>query len=430
MSYCGKHGAVVLSQVLLVGWFLAASPGSLAQGDTWATKASMPTARLGLAACAVEGKIYAIGGYAEASAPVLRTVEEYDPATDTWTSRAPMPLGRKWLACSVVDGKIYAIGGQLTGFGSASLDITEEYDPATDTWTPKASMPTPRKGLSTAVVDGKIYAVGGASESEALGIVEMYDPATNTWTRVSDMQMARALLSTGVVHGKLYAIGGPLPGEVATPVVEEYDPATDTWTPKADMPTERWGLATSTVDGMIYAIGGASGFASYSVVEAYDPATDTWTQRRNMDIEEPGDRARWGLATSVVNGKIYAIGGASDVRAPHTGIGRVQEYTAPVVTGVEDPEGELPGSIRLHHNYPNPFTTSTQIRFELSEVLPVRLVVYDVSGRAVQVLVDEVRAAGWHEVVFEAGDLLPSGLYPYRLETPNGNLVQRMQLVK
>ncbi|MFC1604601.1 kelch repeat-containing protein [Planctomycetota bacterium] len=73
-----------------------------------------------------------------------------------------------------------------------------------------------------------------------------------------------------------------------------------TWTQKADMPTPRWGVYTSVVDGKIYAIGG---IASPKKVEEYDPATDTWTEKADMPT------ARVFLSTSVVDGKIYAIGG-------------------------------------------------------------------------------------------------------------------------
>lgn len=109
----------------------------------------------------------------------------------------------------------------------------------------------------------------------------------------------------------------------------------------------------------------------------------------------------------------------------------MQAYTAVVATGVEDSAGEPndPRSLALHPNYPNPFTTSTDIRFDLPEAQPVRLVVYDVLGRAVQVLLDAARGAGRHTVVFEAGDL-PSGLYVYRLDTPGGSFTGAMQLVK
>jgi len=92
-----------------------------------------------------------------------------------------------------------------------------------------------------------------------------------------------------------------------------------TWTAKADMPTARMYLSTSVVNGKIYAIGGASRRErSVPTVEEYDPATDTWTTK------SPIPTPRWGFSTSVVNGKIYAIGGAES--NPHSPLKTVEEY--------------------------------------------------------------------------------------------------------
>ncbi len=245
----------------------------------------------------------------------------YQQKGDRWTSKAELPTARYDLSTSVVDGKIYAIGGRDAGSGGAVFPTVEEYDPATDTWTQKADMPTPRTNLSTSVVDGKIYAIGGISDAlygyrVPTGIVystvEEYDPATDTWTQKADMPTARHCLSTSVVDGKIYAIGGlgkpgvtDAWGNLAATVVEEYDPATDRWTTKASIPGGKHWLSTSVVDGKIYAIGGKVVASARATVEEYEPATDTWTRKTNMPT------ARWGLSTSVVNGKIYAIGGSS-----------------------------------------------------------------------------------------------------------------------
>jgi len=78
------------------------------------------------------------------------------------------------------------------------------------------------------------------------------------------------------------------------------------WIRKADMPTARFGLGTSVVNGKIYTIGGAANEQqALSSVEEYDPAVNTWTEKADMPTARfiPG-------CTSVVNGKIYAIGGA------------------------------------------------------------------------------------------------------------------------
>jgi len=232
---------------------------------------------------------------------------------DTWTAKSPIPTARALLSTSAVDGKIYAIGGRQTYGGSASSAV-EQYDPVTDTWTTKAPIPTARQWLSTSAVNGKIYAFGGTPRTydTAFSTVEEYDPATDTWTEKAPMPTARLTHSTSVVDGKIYAIGGFIRAttggaESRSSAVEAYDPATDTWTEKAPMPTARGFLATSVVNGKIYAIGGATaaGGTYLSTVEEYDPVTDTWTTKAPMPT-------RRGIASaSAVNGIIYVIGGGS-----------------------------------------------------------------------------------------------------------------------
>ena len=291
--------------------------------DTWTEKSEMPTARQGLSTSVVNGKIYAIGGYAAAGAPRLRTVEEYDPATDTWEIKAPMPTARAGLSSSVVNGRIYSIGGGTVG---TAFSVVEAYDPVTDTWTTKANMPAKKAFHSTSVVDGKIYAIGGAlgSWGTQLRTVYAYDPVTDTWTRKTDMPTERSFLSTSVVDGKIYAIGGALASRTFISTVEEYDPATDAWTSKADMPTRRGLLCTAVVDGRIYAIGGGTTSVGFSAVEVYDPATDTWT----MEADMPVTRAFLSTSASVVNGKIYVIGGSISGGGGHPGVNTVYEYAA------------------------------------------------------------------------------------------------------
>jgi N-acetylneuraminic acid mutarotase len=306
---------------LVVGALLGMASASLGAGDTWTEKADMPTARIGLSTVVVNGKIYAIGGYARQGASRLTTVEEYDPATDTWATKAPMPTARAGLSSGVVNGVIYAIGGGPAG---SALSVVEAYDPATDTWTRKAPMPAPRVWHSTSVVDGKIYAIGGGlgSWSTVRRTVYAYDPLTDTWTQKTDMPTARSSLSTSVADGKIYAIGGAFSSATMLSTLEVYDPATDTWTTKIPMPTPRLTPSTAVVDGMIYAIGGGTASLAFSAVEVYDPATDAWT------IEEDMPETRMFLSTNaaVVDGKIYIIGGSKTSGSGHPGVRTVYEY--------------------------------------------------------------------------------------------------------
>jgi N-acetylneuraminic acid mutarotase len=278
--------------------------------DTWTQKADMPTARHYLGSAVVDGKIYVIGG-APVQCGITKAMEEYDPASDIWMPRADMPTARLGVRAAAVDGIIYAIGGwagdTATCWGEL-LSTVEAYDPAADTWTTKTDMPTTRSHSAIAVVDGKIYVIGGQGDGNIiLSAVEAYDPATDTWTTKADMPTARWTAAC-VVDGRIYVFCGNTTWdgpEGTVPTVEVYDPATDTWTQASDMPRARNRHTASVVDGKIYIIGGGDWPVAFRspVVFVYDPATDTWTTA--ADFPTP----RLDYTANVVDGKIYAIGG-------------------------------------------------------------------------------------------------------------------------
>lgn len=80
-------------------------------------------------------------------------------------------------------------------------------------------------------------------------------------------------------------------------------------------------------------------------------------------------------------------------------------------------------------NFPNPFKTSTTITYQVEESQPITLTVWDLSGKQVTTLVDEVHEPGYYEETMGAADL-PSGPYFVRLETPRGIQSHRMILLK
>lgn len=324
----------------------------------WTQKADMPTVRSDFSTCVVDGKIFVIGGslrlkmdeYGDMS---LSTVEMYDPKTDTWEGKANMPTVRSNVSVSVVDGKIYAIGGSKLkkyqvprGFGTESEEFptVEMYDPATDTWTQKADMPTPRK-TKTCVVDGKIYAIGGWSttnEQSHLETVEIYDPATDTWVKAQSMNHARCSAAISVVNGEIYAMGGigwppnyDPSGRYLSSLylsnVEVFNPKTNQWQERTEMSVPKAAHSTSVIDGKIYVIGGylreGTEFKILSAIEVYDPATDRWTQEPDMLIGKSGH------ATEVVDGHIYIFGGG-----PPTS---VQVYDPRTVSQRANPTGKL-----------------------------------------------------------------------------------------
>lgn len=92
-----------------------------------------------------------------------------------------------------------------------------------------------------------------------------------------------------------------------------------------------------------------------------------------------------------------------------------------------DPEKKY--EFKLSENQPNPFNPVTKIKYEIPEAGTVKLTVFDISGREIKTLVNEFKAAGIHESVFD-GSNLASGVYFYKLQTALHNTTKRMILIK
>ncbi|MCU7492631.1 MAG: T9SS type A sorting domain-containing protein [Ignavibacteria bacterium] len=83
----------------------------------------------------------------------------------------------------------------------------------------------------------------------------------------------------------------------------------------------------------------------------------------------------------------------------------------------------------LFQNYPNPFNPVTQISFSLHEKGSVELKVFDVLGREIKTLLNEVKDAGTYSVPFNASEL-PSGIYISRLKAGSEVMVRKMLLLR
>ena len=213
---------ISLLSAFFVGLFVIAltTPTQSAQLEqdrgTWSTAAPMPTKRTEVAAAAVDGKIYVVGGFEKPSLgnvmnfSITPSVEIYDPVTDRWASKSPMPVGLHHVGIGVVGGRLYVIGGYRK-LGLSIWDpvaMVHVYDPATDRWTERAPMPTARGALSVTEHEGKLYAIGGYDRKANTSAVKVYDPLRNVWTTGASLPTPRDHLATATVAGRIYAIGG------------------------------------------------------------------------------------------------------------------------------------------------------------------------------------------------------------------------------
>lgn len=141
-------------------------------------------------------------------------------------------------------------------------------------------------------------------------------------------------------------------------------------------------------------------------------------------------RTNWNVAVMGVDVESLrpAVGGptGSPVRRFVKG---ALDYVDAITTGTGVSENIIPDVYELAQNYPNPFNPSTEIKFGLPEQGFVSLKVYDITGRQIANLVNEVRNAGFYSVNFNAGSL-SSGVYFYRIESGSFVQTRKMLLVK
>lgn len=337
----GFEGNDSLEQILASEEVFYLEPVFIAP-DSWERKTAMPQRLMGLGACALNGRVYAVGGFdwrfrATEETPGMANVEAYDPVVDAWQMVASMNLGRKWLGATASDERCYAVGGQ-TDRGSPGERSLEEYNPETNAWRSRSEMPAGRLGHAAVALSGKLYVMGGTSSEDAAAArtLFVYDIEKDSWSRKADMPRARSFLAASVVDGKIYVFGGvETTRGLPTADVLRYDPASNSWSVLEDMPTRRAEHSASAVNGKIYVMGSrdrelcvraesCEDLAALASVDEFDPETGTWASRARML------GGRTAHASVTVGGRIYAVGGTRSGAYGRTGNTANEEYTPPL----------------------------------------------------------------------------------------------------
>jgi N-acetylneuraminic acid mutarotase len=183
----------------------------------WASRAPLPEANSEIAVAELAGLIYVIGGY-PSSRVTVSSVQQYDPAGDRWTLVSPlpgpvnhaMPTARNHLAAVAIDGLVYVVGGRFgAGFNSEMTDVLEIFDPGTNIWTAGASMPTVRGGLNAVAANGCLHVFGGEGSNGVFAEHELYDPAAGSWRSLDPMPTpVHGVTGAAFLDGLIYLPGG------------------------------------------------------------------------------------------------------------------------------------------------------------------------------------------------------------------------------
>ncbi len=109
--------------------------------------------------------------------------------------------------------------------------------------------------------------------------------------------------------------------------------------------------------------------------------------------------------------------------------GRYEQVGAKMLSNKAGINSTIPNEFKLYQNYPNPFNPVSTIKYDVPKDSRVKIVVYDLVGREIKTLVNEVKEAGRYNIQFN-GSNLASGIYFYKIQAGDYVMTKRMVLIK
>ncbi|MCX6226341.1 MAG: phospholipase D-like domain-containing protein [Bacteroidia bacterium] len=183
-------------------------------------------------------------------------------------------------------------------------------------------------------------------------------------------------------------------------------PVTNTWNPPAD-------VFLDTVMGLIH--------HKYLIIDANSPGGNKITSTGSFNWETPADIGNDENSLTIFDARVNNL--------------YYQEFyqrylesggTSILINNLSE---EVQPGFLLNQNYPNPFNYQTTIKFTITKVSNVKLVVHDILGHEVQTRKYETQPPGMHELTFN-GSSLPDGIYFYTIYTGDYSETRKMILKK
>jgi len=192
----------------------------------------------------------------------------------------------------------------------------------------------------------------------------------------------------------------------------------------------------------------SAGAGGGNLAVSYQPANDGTNWSVTADITNNQDERfengmvrflmpKGGSNPQVMGGSLFQVDETGDVAVYYVNVD-IQAISSQSVTlsieatDVARSEEDIPATLALGQNHPNPFNPKTVLSFANPRAGRVRLELFDVRGRAVTVLVDEELPPGMHDAIWDgrdrSGKAAPSGVYLARL-TADGEVRTRKILL-
>jgi N-acetylneuraminic acid mutarotase len=382
--------------------------------------------------------IYVAGGSSNGTPSVM--VYKYSISGNVWSIGSSLPGPKSGGDLVAARGKVYYIGGGNLSMMTASYE-QYVYNPVNGTWLTIANIPLPVSGnVAEAYNDNLIYCMlGGWSSYETL--IQVYNINTNSWSLATQIPSGngRRSFAGGIMGNKLYICAGydgSYRNDFWVGTINTANPMQISWQQKTNLAVHTSRPGGTAINGRFYVIIGElqNGSGSDSIA-VWNTTTESWFY---VDGKPTRTNNLFGSTSASIvycNGrpgvKVWAVGGSlqSQTNRPLEVFADTCLTGCHVITGISG-NTNTPERFRLKQNYPNPFNPETEIKFDIPVKSPVNISVYDLTGREVTVLINEIKEPGNYTVVFD-GSNYASGIYFYTMKTNGGySYTYKMVLLK
>lgn len=322
------HTASVSYQSLLPGWgeaqhnaaritVLAGAPcrDSLPQtptGLSWTERAPTPPfPQSELAVTRLGDALYALGGFG-----ATRAFRRFDALQNSWSTLPDLPAGRDHLAAFAIDGGVYMVGGAANGGGDQSISAYR-YDLAQGNWEARPELGF-IYGSHAAVLHGHAY-IGDAN-----GSLLQYDPLHRRVRYIPPpLPLQRDHAQVVAFLDEIWVIAGRFPETFSIAI---YDPAGDRWRFGPAVQRVRGGFAAAVVGDHIVIAGGevlaAPAYIEPST-EIYSAGQQRWQFGPDLPVPVHG------VAAGALGNRFVLVSGSTIVGSMFGATGRVFELALP-----------------------------------------------------------------------------------------------------
>ena len=404
-----------------------------AQYESWEVIGEMPVPVSGGQAVVYDSKIYIIGGFSDSLSENTGQIQVFDPENLTWQTQGNMQTPRSRFITDVFNDNLFICGG-IVGDSAKNKSIEMwDFEAVPSHYDDQIFMN--RINVTGGIFDNSLYLFGGYSDPGFAPYVLPYIVQYNipeksvVWTESNLFQDTMPYQQLSAQHeSDFYIFGGVIQG--ISNKVYKFDTQARTLEriyPNLLQP-RAGGQAVKDDHNTVYLLGGYNeSQGALASVETYTINSYGYTNESVSSL----NTARKELMAVYYNNQIYVFGGKDEFDRV---VPTIEIVHVGAATGVQQDEATPVFSFQLYNNYPNPFNSSTVIRFELPENSSVRLDIYSTTGQHVKTLCNRIYTPGSWQLQWDGLDqdqqTVASGVYIYKLTTDYGSESKKMLFVK